>query len=142
MSLDHGWVSSCDGMDGPSQSGIPEQEREKQRRWRVYRRHRRRWSVVRTFPTGWRRLWPTWADAASNNGLTETISGSLEHLRSSALRLHDQSSFVARSILDPGGFRSRLTRRIVITKFVEVGQVVMVHRNRSLRGYSWGLSLF
>lgn len=44
----------------------------------------------------------------TSNGPTEAINGRLEHLRGSALGFTNLTSYVARSLLETGGFRSRL----------------------------------
>ena len=44
----------------------------------------------------------------TSNGPTEAINGRLEHLRGSALGFRNLTNYVARSLLETGGFRSRL----------------------------------
>ena len=46
----------------------------------------------------------------TSNGPTEAINGRLEHLRGSALGFRNLTNYVARSLLDAGGFRSHLHR--------------------------------
>jgi transposase len=45
------------------------------------------------------------------NGPTEAINGRLEHLRGSALGFRNLTNYIARSLLDTGGFRPRLHPR-------------------------------
>ncbi len=44
----------------------------------------------------------------SSNGPTEAINGRLEHLRGSALGFRNLTHYIARSLLEAGGFRPRL----------------------------------
>jgi transposase len=44
----------------------------------------------------------------TSNGPTEAINGRLEHLRGSALGFRNLTNYIARSLLETGGFRSRL----------------------------------
>ena len=44
----------------------------------------------------------------TSNGPTEAINGQLEHLRGSALGFRNLSHYIARSLLEAGGFRPRL----------------------------------
>ena len=44
----------------------------------------------------------------TSNGPTEAINGRLEHLRGSALGFRNLTNYVAHSLLETGGFRSRL----------------------------------
>ncbi|WP_423447338.1 ISL3 family transposase [Kocuria sp. KSNUG] len=44
----------------------------------------------------------------TSNGPTEAINGRLEHLRGSALGFRDLTNYIARSLLETGGFRPRL----------------------------------
>ena len=44
----------------------------------------------------------------TSNGPTEAINGRLEHLRGSALGFRNLTHYIARSLLEAGGFRSRL----------------------------------
>jgi len=46
------------------------------------------------------------------NGPTEAISGRLEHLRGSALGFRNLTNYIARSLLETGGFRPRLHPRL------------------------------
>ncbi len=44
----------------------------------------------------------------TSNGPTEALNGRLEHLRRSAPRLPNLTNYIARSLLETGGFRPRL----------------------------------
>lgn len=44
----------------------------------------------------------------SSNGPTEAINGRLEHLRGSALGFRNLTNYIARSLLETGGFRTQL----------------------------------
>lgn len=44
----------------------------------------------------------------TSNGPTEAINGRLEHLRGSALGFRNLTNYVARSLLETGGFRPHL----------------------------------
>jgi transposase len=44
----------------------------------------------------------------TSNGPTEAINGRLEHLRGSALGFRNLSHYIARSLLEAGGFRPQL----------------------------------
>ena len=44
----------------------------------------------------------------TSNGPTEAINGRLEHLRGSALGLRNLTNYIARSLLEAGGFRPQL----------------------------------
>lgn len=44
----------------------------------------------------------------TSNGPTEAINGRLEHLRGSALGFRHLTNYVARSLLESGGFRPKL----------------------------------
>ena len=46
----------------------------------------------------------------TSNGPTESINGRLEHLRGSALGFRNLTNYIARSLLETGGFRPRLHR--------------------------------
>jgi transposase len=48
----------------------------------------------------------------TSNGPTEAINGRLEHLRGSALGFRNLSNYIARSLLEAGGFRPRLHPRL------------------------------
>jgi transposase len=48
----------------------------------------------------------------TSNGPTETINGRLEHLRGSALGFRNLTNYIARSLLEAGGFRPGLHRRL------------------------------
>jgi transposase len=47
----------------------------------------------------------------TSNGPTEAINGRLEHLRGSALGFRNLTNYIARSLLEAGGFRTRLHPR-------------------------------
>jgi len=47
----------------------------------------------------------------TSNGPTEAINGRLEHLRGSALGFRNFTNYIARSLLETGGFRPRLHPR-------------------------------
>jgi len=47
----------------------------------------------------------------TSNGPTEAINGRLEHLRGSALGFRNLTNYVARSLLEAGGFRPHLHPR-------------------------------
>ncbi|QDP95391.1 ISL3 family transposase [Microlunatus elymi] len=47
----------------------------------------------------------------TSNGPTEAINGRLEHLRGSALGFRNLTNYIARSLLEAGGFRPQLHRR-------------------------------
>jgi transposase len=44
----------------------------------------------------------------ASNGPTEAINGRLEHLRGSALGFTNLTNYIARSLLEAGGFRPQL----------------------------------
>ena len=44
----------------------------------------------------------------TSNGPTEAINGRIEHLRGSALGFRNLTKYIARSLLETGGFRPRL----------------------------------
>jgi hypothetical protein len=48
----------------------------------------------------------------TSNGPTEAINGRLEHLRGSALGFRNMTKYIARCLLEIGGFRPRLHRWI------------------------------
>ena len=48
----------------------------------------------------------------TSNGPTEAISGRLEHLRGSALGFRNLTNYIARSLLETGGFKPRLHPRL------------------------------
>ena len=48
----------------------------------------------------------------TSNGPTEAINGRLEHLRGSALGFRNLTNYIARSLLEVGGFRPRLHPRL------------------------------
>ncbi len=49
---------------------------------------------------------------STSNGPTEAISGRLEHLRGSALGFRNLTNYIARSLLESGGFRPQLHPRV------------------------------
>jgi transposase len=48
----------------------------------------------------------------TSNGPTEAINGRLEHLRGSALGFRNLTNYIARSLLETGGFRVQLHRAL------------------------------
>jgi transposase len=48
----------------------------------------------------------------TSNGPTEAVNGRLEHLRGSALGFRNLTNYIARSLLETGGFRPRLHPRL------------------------------
>ncbi|NLI84670.1 MAG: transposase, partial [Propionibacterium sp.] len=48
----------------------------------------------------------------TSNGPTKAINGRLEHLRGSALGFQNLTHYIARSLLETGGFRPRLHPRL------------------------------
>ena len=48
----------------------------------------------------------------TSNGPTEAINGRLEHLRGSALGFRNLTHYIARALLEAGGFRPRLHPRL------------------------------
>lgn len=48
----------------------------------------------------------------TSNGPTEAINGRLEHLRGSALGFRNLTNYIARSLLETGGFRQQLHRQL------------------------------
>jgi len=48
----------------------------------------------------------------TSNGPTEAINGRLEHLRGTALGFRNLTNYIARSLLETGGFRPQLHRRL------------------------------
>ena len=46
----------------------------------------------------------------TSNGPTEALNGRLEHLRGSALGFRNLTNYIARSLLETGGFRPQLHR--------------------------------
>ena len=44
----------------------------------------------------------------TSNGPTEAVNGRLEHLRGSALGFRNLTNYIARCLLEAGGFRPRL----------------------------------
>jgi hypothetical protein len=56
---------------------------------------------------------PAYLDrAGTSNGPTEAINGRLEHLCGSALGFRNLANYIARSLLEAGGFRPQLHTRI------------------------------
>ena len=47
-----------------------------------------------------------------HNGPTEALNGRLEHLRGCALGFRNLTNYIARSLLETGGFRPRLHPRL------------------------------
>ncbi len=52
------------------------------------------------------------ARPGTSNGPTEAVNGRLEHLRGSALGVRNLTNYIARSLLETGGFRPRLHPRL------------------------------
>ena len=48
----------------------------------------------------------------TSNGPSEALNGRLEHLRGSALGFRNLTHYIARSLLEAGGFRPRLHPRL------------------------------
>lgn len=48
----------------------------------------------------------------TSNGPTEALNGRLEHLRGSALGFRNLANYIARSLLETGGFRPQLHPRL------------------------------
>ena len=48
----------------------------------------------------------------TSNGPTEAINGRLEHLRGTALGFRNLTNYIARSLLETGGFRPLLHPRL------------------------------
>ena len=48
----------------------------------------------------------------TSNGPTEAINGRLEHLRGSALGFRSLTNYIARALLESGGFRPQLHPRL------------------------------
>ncbi len=48
----------------------------------------------------------------TSNGPTDAIDGRPEHLRGSALGFRNLTNYIARSLLEPGGFRPQLRPRL------------------------------
>jgi transposase len=48
----------------------------------------------------------------TSNGPIEAINGRLEHLRDSALGFRNLTDYIARSLLETGGVRTRLHRQL------------------------------
>ena len=55
---------------------------------------------------------PYFERPGTSNGPTEAINGRLEHLRGSALGFRNLTNYIARSLLETGGFRPRLHPRL------------------------------
>ena len=62
--------------------------------------------------SGPRTCWPTSTTPGTSNGPTEAINGRLEHLRGSALGFRNLTNYIARSLLETGGFRPHLHPQI------------------------------
>jgi len=56
----------------------------------------------------WRALLAYFERPHTSNGPTEAINGRLEHLRGSALGFRNLTNYIARSLLETGGFRPQL----------------------------------
>ena len=54
---------------------------------------------------------PCFDRPGTSNGPTEATNGRLEHLRGSALGFCNLTNYIARSLLETGGFRPRLHPR-------------------------------
>lgn len=50
--------------------------------------------------------------AGTSNGPTKAINGRLEHLRGTALGFRNLTNYIARSLLETGGFRPQLHPRL------------------------------
>jgi transposase len=50
--------------------------------------------------------------AGTSNGPTEAINGRLEHLRGTAPGFRNLTNYIARSLLETGGFRPQLHPRL------------------------------
>ena len=76
--------------------------------------------------TLWRRREDVLAyfDIGASNGPVEAINGRLEHLRGSALGFRNLTHYIARSLLEAGGFRPLL--------HVDTGSMVSVGMTRCL----------
>jgi len=53
----------------------------------------------------------------TSNGPTEAINGRLEHLRGTALGFRNLTNYIARSLLETGGFRPQLHPHRSLTRF-------------------------
>ena len=58
----------------------------------------------------------------TSNGPTEAINGRLEHLRGSALGFRNLTNYIARSLLETGGFRPQLHPRFVKSQIPTVSE--------------------
>ena len=56
----------------------------------------------------------------TSNGPTDAINGRLEHLRGSALGFRNLTNYIARSLLETGGFRPRLHPQLCRAAFAQV----------------------
>ena len=65
---------------------------------------RSRWSIISTFFK-----WSDSSKTKKSNGPNEAINGRLEHLRGSALGFRNLSHYIARRLLEAGGFRPDYT---------------------------------
>ena len=91
-----GWVS------GDVRSGQPR---------RPHRAHRA--GHPRPDPEAQGRRRPAYFDRpGTSNGPTEAINGRLEHLRGSALGFRNLTNYIARALLESGGFRPQLHPRL------------------------------
>ena len=48
----------------------------------------------------------------TSNGPTEAVNGRLEHLRGTALGFRNLTHYIARSLLETGGFRTKITNGV------------------------------
>ena len=83
----------------------------------------------------------------TNNGPTEAINGRLEHLHGSALGFRNLTNYIARSLLETGGFRNHLHPRLRRAPLVSAGGSTQVHSRESSRelllvGLDGDLSVF
>ncbi len=76
------------------------------------------WRPLAELATQGRRLRKRAADVlayfnrpGTSNGPTEALNGRLEHLRGSALGFRNLTDYIARSLLETGGFRPQLHPR-------------------------------
>jgi transposase len=60
----------------------------------------------------------------TSNGPTEAINGRLEHLRGSALGFRNLINYIARSLLETGGFRPRLHPSILQSRQTRSAQLI------------------
>ena len=65
-------------------------------------------TLGRTMKSALPMCWFYFDRAGTSNGPTEAINGRLEHLRGSALGFRNLTNYIARSLLETGGFKPRL----------------------------------